>query len=244
VTAEIHALIGAYVLDAVDDLERAAFERHLRDCEDCRAEADELQEVSSRLAGGVWSVPPPSLRTSVLAEIRSTRQLPPPTPDAPVKRDPRASRLRRLTAVAAAVVVAAGATYAVQDHRVREEHARAEAARAGEDRIRSVLAAADLVVRRQPLTGGGEVTVAVSKLQNAGVIMLAADASPAGGRVYQLWTVRSAAPHSEGALSPGQSTTVRIVEGIDRASAVAVTVEPAGGSAAPTLPMVGSVKIT
>ena len=30
-TVDIHALAGAYALDAVDDLERAAFDRHLRD---------------------------------------------------------------------------------------------------------------------------------------------------------------------------------------------------------------------
>ena len=29
---EIHALSGAYAVDALDDLERAAFERHLGEC--------------------------------------------------------------------------------------------------------------------------------------------------------------------------------------------------------------------
>ena len=35
---DIHALCGAYAVDAVDDLERAAFDRHLADCEACAAE--------------------------------------------------------------------------------------------------------------------------------------------------------------------------------------------------------------
>ena len=57
-TAEIHSLIGPYILDAVDDLERAAFDRHLRECDACRAEVDELTETSARLASGSLSVQP------------------------------------------------------------------------------------------------------------------------------------------------------------------------------------------
>ena len=35
---DIHALSGAYAVDALDDVERARFERHLANCEACRAE--------------------------------------------------------------------------------------------------------------------------------------------------------------------------------------------------------------
>jgi anti-sigma-K factor RskA len=238
---DIHGLLGAYVLDAVDDVERMAFERHLRECSECRTEVAELREVTSRLADGAWSVPPPSLRTNVMTTIRATRQLSPETPAARPARS-GVPRWRRLTAAAAAVIAVGGATYAVQDQRVRREHNRAEAAQAAEARVRSVLAAPDLVVREQVVDGGGRVTVAVSRLRNSGVIMLAADSVPAD-HVYQLWTVRSGKPVSEGALATGQSAAVRIVDGIDQASAVGVTVEPPGGSATPTLPMVAAVKL-
>ncbi|WP_433302848.1 anti-sigma factor [Actinoplanes sp. CA-030573] len=237
----IHSLIGAYALDAVDDVERAAFDRHLRECEECRTEVDELREASARLAAGAWSVPPPRLRANVMAAVRTTRQLAPETRPARAARP--AMRWRRWAAAAAAVVAVGGVTYAVQDQRVRREHAAAEAARADEAQVRAVLAAPDLVVRDQVVTGGGRVTVAVSRLRNAGVIMLAADSVP-GGRVYQLWTVRGGAAHSEGALDTGQTAAVRIVEGIDQASGVGVTLEPPGGSATPTLPMVAALKIT
>jgi anti-sigma-K factor RskA len=240
VSTHIHSLLGAYVLDAVDDLERAAFERHLRECEECRTEADELRETSARLADGAWSVPPPGLRSTVMAAVRTTQQLSPETPARPGRA--AVTRWRRLTAAAAVVVAVAGATYAIQDQRVRHEHARAEAARAEEARVRAVLAAPDLVVRDQTVDGGGRVTVAVSRLHNSGVIMLAADAAPAD-RVYQLWTVRAGEPHSEGALDPGQNAAVRIVEGIGQASDVGVTVEPVGGSPTPTLPMVADLKL-
>lgn len=248
-SADVHSLIGPYVLDAVDDLERAAFDRHLRECDACQAEVDELRETSARLADGAWSVPPPALRENVLSAIGSVRQLapisaPPAPPATTTRQMPRGLRL--ITAAAAVVVAAAGAAtavYAVQDHRVREEQARTEAAQAAESRVRALLASPDLVVREEPVTGGGRVTVATSKLHDAGVIMLAADAAPSDGRVYQLWTIRSQMPVDEGALAPGQTATVTIVDGMGQASDVGVSIEPPGGSTTPTTPLAADVKL-
>ena len=87
------------------------------------------------------------------------------------------------------------------------------------------------------------VTVATSKLHDAGVIMLAADAAPAGGKVYQLWTIRSQQPVNEGALAPGQTTSVQIVNGMSEASDVGVSIEPPGGSTTPTTPLAADVKL-
>src|SRR4051812_31948404 len=101
---DIHTLAGAYALDAVDDLERVAFDRHLVDCESCRAEIDELRETAARLADSTWSAPPPRLRTDVLAAIAQTRQV----STAPAIRRESSSRRRRWTAAAAAAVVLAG----------------------------------------------------------------------------------------------------------------------------------------
>ena len=40
-----HLLTGAYALDALDDVERAGVERHLRGCAECAAEVAEFHEV-------------------------------------------------------------------------------------------------------------------------------------------------------------------------------------------------------
>jgi hypothetical protein len=243
---EVHSLIGAYVLDAVNDLERAAFDRHMRECEVCRAEVDELREASARLADGAWSVPPPALRDDVLAAIATTRQIAPISPAAPPVPAPRRSRLRLVSAAAAVVVAAAGAAasvYAVQDQRLRDQRAVAERAQAGEARVRAVLAAPDLVFKEEPMSGGGKVTVAVSRLQNAAVVMLAAGAAPTGDRVYQLWTIRDQQPVSEGPLAVGQATAVQIVNDISQASDVAVTVEQAPGAKTPSLPPTADVQL-
>ncbi|MEV6629344.1 anti-sigma factor [Actinoplanes sp. NPDC051470] len=244
ITTDIHALVGAYALDAVDDLERAAFERHLRDCESCRTELDELRETAARLADSTWSVPPPRLRTSVLAAVAQTRQVPP----APAVVTPaaRPARRRWLVAAAAAVVLAGGtgtAVYQVQEQRVRDKTAIAAAAARQEARTRDILAAPDLVVRTAPMIGGGKVTVAQSTARNAGVILLGADAAPAGGKVFQLWTIRGTAPTSAGALRVGQTSAVQIVDGLPGADMVGVTAEPPGGSKTPTVPLVSQVPL-
>lgn len=247
-TTEIHTLVGAYVLDAVDDIERAAFDRHLRECDTCRLEVDELGETAARLADGAWSVPPPGLRDNVLAEIANVRQIAPHSPAGPVetKRRQRSTRWMRLTAVAAAVVAAVGtgtAVYTVQDQRVDRERNAAAAAQAKEARIRAILSSPDLVVKNGALKGGGRVSVASSKLRNAGVIVLAADAAASQGQVYQLWTIRSRAAVPEGSMTVGQTLTVQIVDGLPDASAVGVTAEPAPGATKPTMPLLADVKL-
>ncbi|KUL28501.1 anti-sigma factor [Actinoplanes awajinensis] len=250
--ADIHTLAGAYVLDAVDDIERAAFDRHLAECETCRTEVDEFRETAAMLAGGTWSVPSPRMRENVLAEIKTTRQLPPQAPVPTVVAAAAAGERRRMTrrhllSAAAAVVVAATAAgtiaYQVQDDRVRQEQATAQAVRDQESRVRGILGSPDVEVRGEQLRDGGRVTVAFSKQDNAGVILLDADAAPADGHVFQLWTVRSSTPISEGALAVGQSQVVKVVDGIASASDVGVTIEPPGGSVTPTVPMVAAVKL-
>jgi anti-sigma factor RsiW len=50
IAAEIHTLTGPYVLDAVDDDERVAFERHLAVCAACTAEINGLREAIAKSA--------------------------------------------------------------------------------------------------------------------------------------------------------------------------------------------------
>jgi hypothetical protein len=239
-TTDIHALVGAYALDAVDDVERAAFERHVTECESCRVELAELRETAARLADNAWSVPPPSMRSSVMAKIGNTRQL---TPIAPARAPRRSGPTRWLAAAAVAAVLAGGGVFAVQEQRVRDRDAVAAAAEQREARMRQILDAPDMVVRTAPITGGGKVTVASSRASGAGVILMGADAAPAGGKVYQMWTIRGAAPSSAGVMLPGQTSSVLIVDGLPGWDAVGITTEPAGGSVTPTSPPVSTVSL-
>ncbi|TDD78960.1 anti-sigma factor [Actinomadura rubrisoli] len=76
--ADVHALAGAYALDAVDDAgERRLFEAHLARCEACAAELREFAATAAWLGMAVAERPPSGLRGRVLARIPHVRQLPP-----------------------------------------------------------------------------------------------------------------------------------------------------------------------
>ena len=79
-TTSIHALSGAYAVDALDDDERAGFEAHLPGCRDCQVEVAELRRAAAELAHDVAEEPPAALRASVLGAIAQVRPLPPETP--------------------------------------------------------------------------------------------------------------------------------------------------------------------
>lgn len=76
---DIHALSGAYAVDALDEVERARFERHLAGCSACRAEVESLVAAANQLSVLTEVAPPASLRAKVLAEIATVRPLPPLT---------------------------------------------------------------------------------------------------------------------------------------------------------------------
>lgn len=68
-TVDVHALTGAYALDAVTDHELRVFERHLAECGHCRDEVEEFRVTAARLALAVALAPPPHLRVLVMAAI-------------------------------------------------------------------------------------------------------------------------------------------------------------------------------
>ncbi|GAA2740531.1 anti-sigma factor [Terrabacter aerolatus] len=74
---DIHALSGAYAVDALDEIERARFERHLAGCPVCQAEVQSLVAAANELSVLTEVGPPASLRAKVLAEIATVRPLPP-----------------------------------------------------------------------------------------------------------------------------------------------------------------------
>ena len=74
---DMHVLTGSYVLDALSEVERADFERHLQRCPSCGAEVRGLRETAARLAMAKTARPPAQLEQRVLAATYRTRQLPP-----------------------------------------------------------------------------------------------------------------------------------------------------------------------
>ena len=237
--AEVHTLIGAYAVDALDDDERAAFERHLAECEPCREEVQGLRLTALRLADAAALPPPQRLRENVLAQVRVTAQARDVVTALP-RREEQAGPRSRLWLAAAAVlaVVALGSGGLAWSQYRAAETARTEAAR-----INAVVTDPGARLVQQRLAGGGTATVVVA----GGRAVLAGAGLPAlpSDRTYQLWVIRGQQVTSAGlgpAGSAGGQRWSRLVAGVQQGDVVALSVEPSGGSAQPTTTPVVTLK--
>ena len=73
--SEPHESTGTYALNALDTAERREFEDHLAGCGTCRDEVAVFGETAAALSLMDLATPPDSLRTNILAAIRTTPQL-------------------------------------------------------------------------------------------------------------------------------------------------------------------------
>ena len=239
--ANLHALTGAYAVDAIDDeAERARFEQHVRRCHDCTAELRGMADTATRLAFAAAQPAPPQLRDRVLAAVSRTRQLPPLAQGhrhaeagrAAAGRPPIAWRPRVAWLIAAASVIAVIAlTVALVQTSGQLDRARAQQAR-----IAAVLAAPDARAVSQPTSAGGTATVVYSKSHGA-LVVTSAQLPPAPpGKVYELWLLGPPKVRPAGFLRPGRngSSLPVLVRGLVRGDQLGLTVEPEGGTPKPT----------
>lgn len=245
--ADVHSLAGPYALDALPDGERARFEEHLQECADCRAEVVEFAAVAGRLGTSVAEPPPAELKERVLAEVRTTRQVPPTVEQSRAGESDAGAdegsgsdnvrvvrRWRRgmFLAVAAAVLaIVAGGTTAVVEHQRAQDAERRTVA------MTSVLAAPDARLVRGDVRGGGRATTTWSARRDAAVVVLDELPPNAEGRTYQLWLMRpdgTAAPSRTVDVPEPGRREVLLKGGLRGTTALALTVEPSGGSKAPT----------
>jgi anti-sigma factor RsiW len=241
--SEIMDLLGAYALDAVDDDERQAIERHLDNCAQCRREVAEHREVAGMLASGwlpapegLWDriagsleEPPPPLRMPSEAEGPAEAPPasgPPPTPPPVVSLDERRGRRSRsgLGRAAAAVAIAAsvavvgvvGVSTLVED----KPDDVTELAAAAADRP-----GARKVEMRSP--DGTRSVEAVVLPDGTGYVVDDNLPELPPDRTYQLWAVVGASKISVGVLGP--SVEPLAFRAAADASALAITTERAGG---------------
>ena len=238
--SDIHTLSGAYVLDAVTDIERAAFARHLAECPSCAQEVAELTETAGRLADVSTTAPPAHLRGRVLEEIARTRQLPPrPSPSTRVARPWR--RWAAGAVAAAVVLLAVGAGALVEEQRVRD--AQRQSVQAG--RIEDVLSAPDAVLRTVAGPGGqGRVTVVVSDSLDKAVAVLGDLPVPGVDRAYQLWMVKDGQANDKGLLAADATGGTVLIGGVRGQQVFAVTNEPKEGSPTPANDKVVTIPLT
>ncbi|GAB3998584.1 anti-sigma factor [Nocardioides marmoraquaticus] len=233
----VHALSGAYAVDALEDDERAAFERHLERCEDCRHEIASLREAAALMSLDARVAPPPGLRDRLLSDIAQVRPLPPVTerPESPAPAAGGATVLpfrrrigqRARVAVAAAAVVVVGIGLGVSQPWAPDDDPPVAAER--------VLASTDAQAVTQRFPDGSSATVTRSPSQGLAVIQTSDMADPPAQRVFELWLLDAeGAAVPAGVMSSGGDKTVVLDGDAAEAAAVAITEEPQGGSQQPT----------
>jgi anti-sigma-K factor RskA len=204
----LHELSAAYVLDALDTPDLDAFEEHLSTCERCREEVADLRVVAGALALGAPPVEPPAaLRRRILDAARAERASVTPL------RPRWAAPVAVLAAAAACVAIGLGGW----DVSLHDQLANV---RSG-PLVRVALSGANGSVFASP---GGSGALVLTDLTAAPV-----------GKTYEAWVIQGSAIAPAGLFRGGTVTTiVALTHAVPRGAVVAVTVEPAGGTEAPT----------
>lgn len=230
---DIHHLAAAYALDAVDDLERRAFEAHYHACDVCRADVADHRETLARLAAASPAQPSASVKDRVLAEIAQTRQLSPLLPDGAADLVERRRRRRRaagttiLAAAAAVVLFVAGGFLIDRDDGGFDGQVAAVLA---DPEVRFVTLTPD-----ESVGARGSVRIAWSP-SNGSAAVFGDGLTPAPtGQAYELWFIDADGPRPMGVLDDATGGELRTIIEIDgEPAAWGVTVEPDSGSPLPT----------
>ncbi|WP_031464971.1 anti-sigma factor [Sciscionella sediminilitoris] len=228
---DVHTLTGAYALDALDDLERASFERHLAECPDCAREVREFRETAARLGVAAAVSTPEQLRERVLAEVARTRQFGPA--------GPRAGRARparwtvRITGLVAAAAVVAAVLLGVDLWHTDRDLAGTQSRLAA---VSAVINAPDAKSAKGTASNGGTATAVVAPSRHRAVLLVTGMPPAPADRVYQLWFMGGGKAYSAGLLhrGAGDGFTPVIAPTVPGAEQVGLTLEPAGGSPQPT----------
>jgi anti-sigma-K factor RskA len=236
VSIDIHALSGAYAVGAVDDLERAQFERHLAECRECRAEVASLREAAALLPETTAQAAPAALRDAVLGSIETVRPLPPVVVAAAERG--RSTRRRFLALAAAAVaLIALGVAGATVVDLVGDDGPSSTSV------AQRVLDAPDATTYSARLDGGDRLEVVYSADLDQAVIQASGLDPLPDGQVYQLWLDQDDEMVPAGFLDDPTAPAVLHGDVSDAASAN-ITIEDAEGAQEPDLEnVVGAVEL-
>jgi anti-sigma-K factor RskA len=189
------------------------------------------------LADDAALTPPASLRTNVLAGIRTVRPLPPEVGEQPGERpaEPlaevvplRRHRFRMGALVAAAIVAIFGVAAVAQPWRDQTSVSPISAAD-------KVMAAGDTKHVQVSFPDGSSATVFRSEKLGKAVLVTQKMAPAPNGKVYELWLRNSVGRMVPAGLMKGSGDHKQLLKGdAATADAAAISVEPSGGSKEPT----------
>jgi anti-sigma-K factor RskA len=221
---------GAYLLGALPEDERGAYEAHLLECPACRDEVDDLATAAEALPASAAPVsPPPELKARIMAVVEREAALlaaagpEADRPPAPARERPRRPwwrlhpRLLPVAGVLLGLLAGFGAATLLSDG--------ARTVTAVVDESMAPGARAELEVEDDEL-----------RLETRGLPV------PPAGRVYQVWLKRPGRPPepTRALFRPGRdgAATAAVEGSHEGVRQVLVTEEPRGGSRSPTRPPV------
>ena len=231
-------LKDAYVLGALPDDERREFERHLAAHPERQAEVYELGVFANLLAfSPAPQEPPPELRRRIMGVVQA---------EATPRRERRPSVLAgiweylsagRLAFGAAALLVVGLLSWNVllQDQ-VRDLSGQVDQAKVEQRQASDEVAGGTRTIELEGTWAKQGASAEVASIDEDRVILVAEDMpSVPENKTCQIWVINDDVPTPSGLFDPdGSMTATAITNPIDKADAIAVTVEPAGGSPKPT----------
>ena len=245
--ARLTALAPAAALGALDPDEAAFVRAHLAACRHRHPELRDAVALAAAI-GGAWpeeDAPSPQLRTRLLSAARGQ-----PTDAAPGARPaPRRTWWRPMAVGATALAFAASIALAVQvgeNGALRDQLAEAEARISA---IGTELATAEAWIERAVATGADAFFMSGEGHAAEASFMLVVEADAAGavllmsglpeldpGRTYELWVERDGTIVGVGTFEPDERglAAVTIDASLNGIRQAMITIEPEGGSDAPT----------
>ncbi len=236
-------LAEIYALDAVSDDERAMIDEYVKDAPEAQEFLERVREARETLAVSFApeEEPPAALFGNIMDRITKDAATEPASAPAastvavPAVDDLAAARVKReerrnggarrwIVGAAAAAALALGGI-GVGSY-----------VSAQNDPVNQVLQAQDVQKQSAAVPGGGTATISASSAKDSFVVLMNGVAPAPEGKVYQLWTLPKdgSAPVPQGTMDAQTLSKPAVVKGLSSASSVAITVEPAGGSKAPT----------
>jgi anti-sigma-K factor RskA len=233
-------LKDAYVLGALPEEERLEFEQYLAAHPDLQAEIEELSSIAGLLAFSVREQePPPELRRRIMATVEGEAAQPRTSRRSWLAGLWEALEIRDLALAGAAILVIGLFSWSMLlQGEVQELQGQVQSLQ-GQPQGPQMIAL------------GGEGTEQGARaelvtLEGDRAVLVAENMPPAPeGKTYQIWVIKGDTPQPSGLFEPKGGSIAAVVENpVEGADAVAVTVEPEGGSKKPTTdPMlVGKVK--
>jgi anti-sigma-K factor RskA len=239
---ELQALTETYAVGALDGEELSEFSEHLLGCWECRRAVIEFDEVTADGAKGLEPLRPSSnVKLTLLARASGTAPALPKTDDGEgAEQAEEGTRRRKPASVALSLVAAAALAVSFFSWQTAEHRGQLLEAQRGDQDLLALVETAG--VRSHSLAGTGASPSAAGRVfwsdTTIGLSMHGLSPIPKDS-IYQLWSIVGDDKQSvglfavsdEGAL---RSTVALVTPVSNTVKAFALSVEPAGGSPAPT----------